>query len=101
MVPPTRIQPGLWYLLPAPVFPERLSGYLRGTHRGRISPVEYYGAKCGLSSALSASYAAVPKSGLEAHMAKQGMRVMDSDLHVVEPRNLWDDYLDPKFRGRI
>ena len=63
--------------------------------------MEYYGAKCGLSSALSASYAAVPKSGLEAQMAKQGMRVMDSDLHVVEPRNLWDDYLDPKFRGRI
>lgn len=34
-------------------------------------------------------------------MAKQGFRVMDSDLHVVEPRNLWEDYLDPKFRGRI
>src|SRR5947199_10840521 len=41
-----------------------------------------------------------PLSG-EVDMAKQGMRVMDSDLHVVEPRNLWDDYLDPKFRGRI
>ena len=24
-------------------------------------------------------------------MAKQGFRVMDSDLHVVEPRNLWDN----------
>jgi len=34
-------------------------------------------------------------------MAKQGFRVMDSDLHVVEPRNLWEDYIDPKFRGRI
>src|SRR5213594_3493026 len=34
-------------------------------------------------------------------MAKQGFRVMDSDLHVVEPRTLWDDYMDPKFRGRI
>ena len=34
-------------------------------------------------------------------MAKQGYRVMDSDLHVVEPRTLWDEYLDPKFRGRI
>src|SRR2546422_11300536 len=34
-------------------------------------------------------------------MAKQGFRVMDSDLHVIEPRTLWDDYLDPKFRGRI
>ena len=34
-------------------------------------------------------------------MAKHGFRVMDSDLHVMEPRTLWDDYLDPKFRGRI
>ena len=34
-------------------------------------------------------------------MAKQGFRVMDSDLHVMEPCTLWDEYLDPKFRGRI
>lgn len=34
-------------------------------------------------------------------MAKNGFRVMDSDLHVVEPRTLWEDYLDPAFRGRI
>ena len=34
-------------------------------------------------------------------MAKNGFRVMDSDLHVIEPRSLWEDYLDPKFRGRI
>jgi len=34
-------------------------------------------------------------------MAKQGFRVMDSDLHVIEPRTLWEDYIDPKFRGRI
>jgi ABC-type Fe3+ transport system substrate-binding protein len=34
-------------------------------------------------------------------MAKNGFRVMDSDLHVIEPRTLWEDYLDPKFRGRI
>jgi hypothetical protein len=26
---------------------------------------------------------------------------MDSDLHVIEPRSLWEDYLDPAFRGRI
>ena len=24
-------------------------------------------------------------------MAKNGLRVMDSDLHVIEPRTLWDD----------
>jgi predicted TIM-barrel fold metal-dependent hydrolase len=34
-------------------------------------------------------------------MAKRGFRVIDSDLHVIEPRTLWDEYLDPKFRGRI
>jgi uncharacterized protein len=34
-------------------------------------------------------------------VAKNGFRVMDSDLHVIEPRNLWEDYLDPKFRDRI
>ncbi|HEV8642331.1 MAG TPA: hypothetical protein VGV13_14635 [Methylomirabilota bacterium] len=34
-------------------------------------------------------------------MAKQGFRVMDSDLQLIEPRTLWQDYLDPKFRGRI
>lgn len=34
-------------------------------------------------------------------MAKQGFRVMDSDLHVIEPQDLWTNYLDPKFRGRI
>src|SRR5712692_2183936 len=41
------------------------------------------------------------RPGKEASMAKNGWRVMDSDLHVVEPRTLWEDYLDPKFRGRI
>ncbi len=34
-------------------------------------------------------------------MAKQGFRVMDSDLHVVEPSTLWEEYLDPRFRGRL
>src|SRR5262249_12434182 len=34
-------------------------------------------------------------------MAKQGFRVMDSDLHVIEPHDLWANYLDPKFRDRI
>jgi hypothetical protein len=26
---------------------------------------------------------------------------MDSDLHVIEPQDLWKEYLDPRFRGRI
>ena len=31
-------------------------------------------------------------------MAKQGYRVMDSDMHVVEPPDLWERYIDPAFR---
>src|SRR5262249_839198 len=33
-------------------------------------------------------------------MANHGFRVMDSDLHVIEPRTLCDDSLHPKFRVR-
>jgi predicted TIM-barrel fold metal-dependent hydrolase len=31
-------------------------------------------------------------------MAKRGFRVMDSDMHVVEPADLWQRYLDPVWR---
>src|SRR5579883_1654921 len=31
-------------------------------------------------------------------MAKQGFRVLDSDMHVMEPPDLWTRYIDPKFR---
>ena len=31
-------------------------------------------------------------------MAKQGFKVMDSDIHVDEPPDLWANYIDPKFR---
>ena len=30
---------------------------------------------------------------------KQGFRVMDSDLHTMEPDGLWEQYLDEPFRG--
>lgn len=30
-------------------------------------------------------------------MAKQGLRVFDSDMHVVEPPDLWQKYTDPKY----
>ncbi len=33
-------------------------------------------------------------------MAKNGYRVFDSDLHVFEPADLYQRYLDPKFRHR-
>ena len=30
-------------------------------------------------------------------MAKNGFKVMDSDLHVIEPKDLWQQYIDPAF----
>ena len=33
-------------------------------------------------------------------MAKRGFRVMDSDMHIVEPADLWERYIDPAFRER-
>jgi hypothetical protein len=33
-------------------------------------------------------------------MAKNGFKVCDSDMHVVEPADLWDRYIDPAFRDR-
>jgi predicted TIM-barrel fold metal-dependent hydrolase len=32
-------------------------------------------------------------------MAKRGFRIMDSDLHTMEPDDLWDKYLDEPFRS--
>jgi uncharacterized protein len=37
---------------------------------------------------------------MEAAMAKQGFRVMDCDIHVTEPSDLWIKYMDPEFRDR-
>ena len=33
-------------------------------------------------------------------MAKNGFRVMDSDMHIVEPADLWERYIAPEFRHR-
>ena len=33
-------------------------------------------------------------------MAKNGFKVLDSDMHVIEPRNLWQEYIDPAFKDR-
>jgi predicted TIM-barrel fold metal-dependent hydrolase len=33
-------------------------------------------------------------------MAKQGFKVFDSDLHVIEPPDLWARYIAPEFRSR-
>ena len=33
-------------------------------------------------------------------MAKAGFKVLDSDMHVMEPPDLWQRYIDPAFRDR-
>ena len=33
-------------------------------------------------------------------MAKQGFKVMDSDMHVMEPADLWQTYMEPAFKDR-
>ena len=33
-------------------------------------------------------------------MANHGFKVMDSDMHVMEPADLWQRYIDPAFRDR-
>ncbi|MEK7879998.1 MAG: hypothetical protein AAB285_09065, partial [candidate division NC10 bacterium] len=33
-------------------------------------------------------------------MSKHGFRVLDSDLHVMEPGDLYERYLDPAFKHR-
>ena len=33
-------------------------------------------------------------------MAKNGYRILDSDMHIMEPPDLWETYLEPEFRPR-
>ena len=29
-------------------------------------------------------------------MSKNGFRIIDSDMHVMEPTDLWERYIDPR-----
>ncbi len=33
-------------------------------------------------------------------MAKKGFKVLDSDMHIMEPPDLWERYIDPEFKGQ-
>jgi uncharacterized protein len=33
-------------------------------------------------------------------MAKKGFKILDSDMHIMEPADLWERYIDKKFRDR-
>ena len=32
-------------------------------------------------------------------MAKNGYRIFDSDMHIMEPPDLWEKYIDPEFKS--
>ena len=33
-------------------------------------------------------------------MAHGTLKVLDSDIHIIEPPDLWERYIDPAFRDR-
>jgi hypothetical protein len=33
-------------------------------------------------------------------MAKNGFKIFDSDMHIMEPPDLWERYIDPEFRAQ-
>ena len=33
-------------------------------------------------------------------MAKNGMKIMDSDMHIIEPPDLWERYIDSEFKSQ-
>src|SRR3954462_13432234 len=40
-----------------------------------------------------------PRGRRCATMAKNGFRVFDSDMHIMEPPDLWERYIAPEFRA--
>src|SRR2546428_14186215 len=36
----------------------------------------------------------------EKDMAKNGFKLLDSDMHIVEPPDLWERYIDPAFKAQ-
>src|SRR5206468_480626 len=33
-------------------------------------------------------------------MAKHGFKILDSDMHIMEPPDLWDRYIEDKYKAR-
>ena len=31
---------------------------------------------------------------------KNGFKIIDSDMHIMEPLDLWEKYIDPRFKER-
>src|SRR6516164_4006829 len=36
----------------------------------------------------------------KSQMAKNGFKVFDSDMHIMEPPDLWERYIDAEFRAQ-
>ena len=34
-------------------------------------------------------------------MAKHGLKWMDSDMHLAEPGDLWQAYIEPEYRDKV
>ena len=32
-------------------------------------------------------------------MAKKGFKILDSDMHIMEPPDLWERYIDSRYRA--
>src|SRR5262249_6865236 len=47
-----------------------------------------------------ASCGMVGLSTREATMAKNGFKLLDSDMHIIEPPDLWERYIDPAFKAQ-
>src|SRR5258706_13722765 len=59
------------------------------------------GLECWLSLLLQAAAlddAAHPRRRWD--MANQRFKILDSDIHIIEPVDLWPRYIDPAFRDR-
>jgi hypothetical protein len=41
-----------------------------------------------------------PKKQSGAVVMKNGFKILDSDMHLREPANLWDKYMEPEWRER-
>src|SRR5438128_5540798 len=44
--------------------------------------------------------AVIVPSGEDTVMARNGFRLIDAEMHVMEPVDLWQRYIDPEFRTR-
>src|SRR5216684_6199685 len=57
--------------------------------------------KCDSFSATASKSAPHVRPPTEEGDMKDGLRFVDSDMHIMEPPDLFDRYLDPTFKHRV